>query len=234
MQDPSNLQYINEAVDAMSEQPELAFSTTVETTSTHEHSSGPNVAARLPRQRMFRAGRGHWLSTSFKPSYKQALDGRCSASCRCKCHSTTPKHLPKSLQRLSRQLFPAVEGETILACKCNRLDCRMRNVGRTRIIILHSHLLKRAIEASFLMNGFRLRVRLQSHPVVSESSDIVRFARMGDFESLARMIRTGQASIFDATEDGWTILHVCSCRPLDTIMRLKNLECSISGPFRDR
>lgn len=233
MQDPGVLQSVLLGNESMSELGELAFLEN-ERRTTRLRRQPQSLRACSPIQRSLHAGSGQWMTTSFKPLRKQGLDLRCSASCRCICHSILAKRLPEPMWKTFQLLFSKMKGELGLVFRCRRLDCRMRNRGRARVIVLHNSLLKRAIEASVLLHGFRIKLRFRVQRVVSESSDIVRFARMGDFESFKHHIRTGMATVFDATEDGWTTLHV----QIPALFRhdlnwLTIAECRVPRPPRD-
>ncbi|KAH0537440.1 hypothetical protein FGG08_005748 [Glutinoglossum americanum] len=92
-------------------------------------------------------------------------------------------------------------------CSASCNYCRLRNTGRTRIIVLHANLLKRAIELTILLRGFKPKAQPRVYPIISESSDLVRYANLGDFHALKNLIITKQATGFEATEDNWTLLH---------------------------
>jgi hypothetical protein len=207
MQEPGTLSYVLHANEAMSGLAELAFLQNDAALSKVDHgSSSPRDG--VPAPRAFHPGRGQWMAATLSHSSKTACQIRCPLSCRCKCHSMLAKLLPATMRKTLKRLFPTLGGEPRLVQRCNRLDCRLRNAGRTRIIVLHITLLRRAIETCILLRGFRFKIQPQFHPVVSESSDIVRFARIGELDAFKNLINTKQDSPLASTEDGWTLLHV--------------------------
>jgi hypothetical protein len=207
LQDPATVSYVQHDSEVMSGHAELAFLQNDTALSNLEHDSSA-LRDRVPAPHVSRPRRGEWIATTLDHSSRQIYQTRCSVSCRCTCHSTLAKRLPKSLWRTFTHLFPALAGEPRLIQRCNRLDCHLRNASRTRIIVLHSTLLKLAIEASIFFRGFKFRIQPRVHPVVSETSDIVRFAKMGDFRAFTDLINAKRATVFDATDDNWTLLHV--------------------------
>lgn len=208
LQDPAILSYVQHDNEVMSGQAELAFLQNNTTLSSPELDSSAS-RDRVPAPRVSRQGHGKWIASTLNFSSRQTYLTRCSASCRCACHSILAKSLPKSLCGTFTRLFPKLSGEPRLVHRCNRLDCRLRNASRTRIIVLYTTFLKWAIEASILSHGFKFKIKPRIHPVVPETSDIIRVTQMGDLDAFRNLILvTKQATIFDATDDNWTLLHV--------------------------
>jgi hypothetical protein len=207
MQDRGALNHFQQANEVMSGQAELAFlqDDAAIFNASHDSSSAENIALtpKLSRSRYL-----DQRTSSFNFSSKQISWGMCSVYCRCKCHSMPARQFPTLLQKLLKSLFPTLRGKPSLVHSCNVFNCRRRNAGRARIIVLHAMLLKRAITLSTLSQGFKIKVHLRIHPIVPDSSDIIRFSEAGDFPRLEKLIRTGQATVFDTSSDGWTPLHV--------------------------
>src|SRR5436305_1083794 len=93
-----------------------------------------------------------------------------SLSCRCICHSIPGKNLSKSIVRAVTRPFPWVNSEPRLVHRCNRTDCRLRNADQTRVIVIHSTLLKWAIHTSILLQGLKFKIHPRVYPLVCESS----------------------------------------------------------------
>jgi len=206
MQDTDTFQYVLHGNEAMSGLGELAI---LEDASDLEHLPRlpETLQAYSAQQKDLVSKNGQWMTTSVKRFRRQGFDIRCSASCRCTCHSVIPKRI-LTRWMTTQSASSKLKGELGLAFRCRRLDCRMRYRWRGRIIVLHNTLLSRAIETSILIHSFRIKLRFRVQLIVSESSDIVRFARNGDFEAFRHHIRTGRATVFDVTDEGWTVLHV--------------------------
>ena len=62
------------------------------------------------------------------------------------------------------------------------------------------------------MAGHSVKVRhhLNTFHMVSEYSDVMRYAKQGDLDSLKAAIQSGNATLWDTAPDGWSLLHVRS------------------------
>ena len=134
--------------------------------------------------------------------------GVCSMYCRCRCHRAVAQSLSPRTENLLIKIFAQLQGRPQLVKSCNVFNCRMSLSNRARVVVLHARLFKRILKVAALSENFRLKLSLKAHPVVKDSSDIIKFSEAGDFHRLGRLIKTGRASPSTAGPDGWTLLHV--------------------------
>jgi hypothetical protein len=67
---------------------------------------------------------------------------------------------------------------------------------------------QRAWDLRIIHSTIGWQVNLQPYCVRPSSHPVFDYAEHGDTEALGALMRSGQASIHDIDEDGWSLLHV--------------------------
>jgi hypothetical protein len=63
-----------------------------------------------------------------------------------------------------------------------------------------------------LQRGVQFYLQVKTRPIISDTSDALRFVVNGDLLALKDLIISGKASVFDTAPDGWSLLHVSRTR----------------------
>jgi hypothetical protein len=135
--------------------------------------------------------------------------GRCEKGCRCKCHKASMFPLPSSFCRAFRRAFPSIINDPVLVRRCTRADCRALQSGLRRLfVVVHKAFVSRAIVLAAISRGLRIKLQIKSYPLVSVTSDIMRFAHGNNLNGMRRLFSAGLATPRDTAPDGWTLLHV--------------------------
>ena len=134
--------------------------------------------------------------------------GPCQAKCKCQCHVSRPKQCPQGLRQRFRQLFPNAKVDPALVPRCSRLECRKNTTRQGRILVLCSGFVHRAIMISTISRGLKIKSHLKFYRTVRQSSEIIRYIQLADFDGVKRMILGRQAHPDDIGDDGWSLLHV--------------------------
>jgi hypothetical protein len=155
--------------------------------------------------------RPRWVKISAKSNRIPNYVKRCPMNCKCSCHKTSVYPLGLNFQRVFKRLFPNIVEDPVLVRRCSELTCHATQASHRRLfVVVHSAFVNKAIVIAAISRGLKLKVQVKSYPVVPETSRIITFAQTGDTKNLKRFIMSGQATINDTAEDGWSLLHV-SC-----------------------
>ena len=56
--------------------------------------------------------------------------------------------------------------------------------------------------------SIKVRHHMSTFHMVPESSDVLRYVKLGKLDSLQSAIQSGRATLWDTAPDGWSLLHV--------------------------
>ena len=59
-------------------------------------------------------------------------------------------------------------------------------------------------------HSVKVRYHVNTFHMVPEGSDVMRYTKQGDLDSLKAAIQSGKATLWDTAPDGWSLLHVSS------------------------
>jgi len=135
--------------------------------------------------------------------------GRCEKGCKCRCHQASRFPLPSSFCRAFRRVFPRITEDPVLVRRCTKADCRALQSGLRRLfVVVHKSILSRAIVLAAISRGLRIKLQIKSYPLVPFTSDVMRFAHIGNLDGIKKLFSAGLATARDSTPDGWSLLHV--------------------------
>ena len=135
--------------------------------------------------------------------------GRCENGCKCMCHKTSMFPLPFNFRRAFRRLFPSIADDPVLVRRCTAADCRALQSGLRRVfVVVHKAFVSRAIVLAAISRGLRIKLQIKNYPLVPATSDVFRFADIGNLDGMKKLFNAGLATPRDIAPDGWTLLHV--------------------------
>ena len=132
----------------------------------------------------------------------------CRFDCYCCCHSRDEARnggvafLKKSISQLALSGLP-----------CDNPNCQPERTTN-EIVVSVSHFFQRALPHVAAAHRVKARYHIDTFHIVPESSDVMRYTKQGDLDSLKAAIVSGKATIWDTAPDGWSLLHVSSSSDL--------------------
>lgn len=75
-------------------------------------------------------------------------------------------------------------------------------------------LAQRSLQIDVCRTAQNWTLSLRPYRTISYYADIWGTIRQGDFDRIRDLIESGQATVFDRLDNGWTLLHVCAVGPL--------------------
>lgn len=120
----------------------------------------------------------------------------CRYNCHCACHEETTD---KPHRRFGRS--------KPLKIKCTDPVCLRNEVVPDRSKE-HSSLFRSALSRVTSARVIQVRYDLQSFRMIPNGSNAVRYVNHGNLPKLKECIESGEATIWDTTLDGWSLLHV--------------------------
>jgi hypothetical protein len=163
------------------------------------------------------SARPRWVKVITKTNRLPNYVKNCPQSCKCHCHHTAGYPMMLNFRRVFKRLFPSIVEDPVLVRRCSELSCHATQAsGRRLFIVVHSAFVSRAIVVAAIGRGLKLKLQVKSYPVVPQIAPIVLYAQTGDTDNIRRLIQAKQASVNDISEDGWSILHVRTCRLYET------------------
>ncbi|KAF7194525.1 Ankyrin-3 [Pseudocercospora fuligena] len=158
--------------------------------------------------------------------------GRCRAFCGCQCHHATKFKTPSALRMLTGQLLVDYAG-TSFTPPCNEHACAQRQKATMRIqyqfpVWSYIQGILTLVSTSNGARGPEKILRLSRlRPGLHE---IFIQVQAGDNRRLAQMFSNGEASPFDATDTGWTPLHLAlTAGQLHTAKFLKDAGADLNA-----
>lgn len=136
------------------------------------------------------------LETQPIPHDMFILRRSCRYNCHCTCHEETtdkPQRRFGSLKSHRKQCTDPV---------CLRYKVPPDESQR------HSSLFRSALSRATSARVIQVRYDLQSFRMVPNGSNAVRYVNYGNLPKLKECIESGEATIWDTTLDGWSLLHV--------------------------
>ncbi|KXS95674.1 hypothetical protein AC578_6241 [Pseudocercospora eumusae] len=226
-----------------SERPELRgrSRSTGNAVPSRDHTIDVSQELSLFRQKMTTSMPGDPIEDKSEPPTKQASvalqlskrqPGRCRAFCGCQCHHATKFQTPGALRMLTGQLLIDYAG-TSFTPPCNEHACAQRQKATMRI--------QYQFPVWSYIQGILTLVSISNGARGPEK--IIRFSRLrpglheifiqvqaGDNRRLAQMFSNGEASPFDATDTGWTPLHLAlTAGQLHTAKFLKDAGADLNA-----
>ena len=137
-----------------------------------------------------------------KHSYSSGI---CNSQCTCQCHLTS------TCQSSSLDLQPA---KSSLSCfpklvrGCSVRVCQARKVCPRGTFIISTKMFKKVVGISLISRGFNVLYHVRCAREVPESSYSITYAMTGNLEGLKKLIESGQATVCERSQDGWSLLHV--------------------------
>lgn len=119
----------------------------------------------------------------------------CRYDCYCDCHSQKP-----SVSGSKKSKLIASKG------RCTEPTCKA--VALQEKISPPSTFFRKAISQVLTSNSIKIRYDLNTFRMVSEGSDAIRYIKHGNLERLKVSMQTGEATLWDTSLDGWSLLHV--------------------------
>lgn len=120
----------------------------------------------------------------------------CRYNCHCACHEETTD---KPQRRFGRSRPQKIE--------CTDPVCLGKEVAPDNSKE-HSWLFRSALSRATSARVIQVRYDLQSFRMVPNGSNAVRYVNHGNLPKLKECIESGEATIWDTTLDGWSLLHV--------------------------
>ena len=126
----------------------------------------------------------------------------CRFDCYCSCHPMTQLQPQNgvSFQRPFSHLSLSFAG-----CddpRCESAKSAEEAAGFT------SGFFQKTLSHVMSSHSVKVRYNLNTFHIVPEGSEIMRYTKQGNLDSLKLAIQSGQATIWDTAPDGWSLLHV--------------------------
>jgi ankyrin repeat protein len=121
--------------------------------------------------------------------------------CLCQCHNEKFNIIRSELEARLPKFFVSATS------RCTNFECCARRYHPKRKIIIPSNWLRRLGISSIRARKAFLRNSLPVREILSEGSDVNRYAKTGNVEGLRRLIAARVATPSATTPDGWTLLH---------------------------
>ncbi len=188
------------------------------------------------------------ISASRHPRIKPALcfsasvnTNKCPRFCRCQCHIRTQLCTPYWMRSIIGSFFGSFIGYPFLGSRpCNYVRCQQTRTSSTRVLyVFPAWFAKRAIVASSTGNdlsGPGASWTFRMPRLRSSNARIWNYVANGSLSMVREAFEKGEASPYDVSNDGRTLLHVrvTLCGP---ILLLLPRSCQLSLPStagRDR
>lgn len=120
----------------------------------------------------------------------------CCYNCHCACHEKTTDRPQRRSGRLKTQQIECTD-PICLENKTVSDNCKQ-----------YSSLFRSALSRVTSTKAIRVRYDLKSFRMVPNGSNAVRYVNHGNLPKLRECIESGEATIWDTTLDGWSLLHV--------------------------
>lgn len=78
-----------------------------------------------------------------------------------------------------------------------------------------SHFFQKSLPHVLAAHRVKVRYHINTFHMVPEGSDIMRYTKQGDLNSLKSALQSGKATLWDTAPDGWSLLHVSLFAGLD-------------------
>lgn len=133
---------------------------------------------------------------------------RCHTSCSCICHRPYLVSTPAILGRFFGRLSIDILGNALLHIPCNERKCqRRRDISAHMTYQLPGWMLHRMVRISIRSTALNTHINLNTMRILPDSAEIFSVVSRGDLGRLQSMFATQQASIYDVSRAGWTLVH---------------------------
>lgn len=120
----------------------------------------------------------------------------CHYKCYCKCHEEDATPPRRRLGKLKSKKLG-----------CTDVTCLSYTTVEENYK-LHSKSFFGALSQAMSSHNIKVRYNMNTYRMISEGCDAMRFVKHGHLEKLRACIQSGEATIWDTAQDGWSLLHV--------------------------
>lgn len=124
-----------------------------------------------------------------------AIRKACRYDCYCDCH-----RWDSASQYARRGAKPL----------CTDLTCQAASSTQEQAAVNTSKFFRKALSQIMASKSIKVRYDLATFRMVAEGSDAVRFVKHGNLDGLKSSLRSGDATLYDTTPDGWSLLHTAA------------------------
>lgn len=143
-----------------------------------------------------------------KETMPSLANHRCHPSCSCVCHRPYLASTPAVLGRFFGRLSIDILGNTLFQIPCNERQCRpRRDISAHMTYQLPGWMLDRMVRISIRSTALNTHINLNTMRILPDSAEIFSVVSRGDLGRLQSMFATQQASIYDVSRAGWTLVH---------------------------
>ena len=137
------------------------------------------------------------------------VDG-CSRSCSCVCHRTSQFRAPSFLTGALGCLIFTSRGTSFIMKACTEKMCKRKaKFSASMSYRFPPWLVAQAFHLSVSSSPRNMISSLTTMRVLPGSARVFAVVSNGTINELRSMFQKGQASIYDISEQNWTLLHVC-------------------------
>ncbi|KAI1375398.1 ankyrin repeat protein [Hypoxylon crocopeplum] len=122
----------------------------------------------------------------------------CRYDCHCCCHEADSKRQEKRRG--------VMKNSTV---QCSESRCR-GYAGVKDQFADHSTSFRKALSHIMSTKSIKVRYDLRTYRIVPEGSEAMRHVKHGNLEKLKICIESGEATIWDTAQDGWSLLHTAT------------------------
>ena len=141
----------------------------------------------------------------------------CRYDCYCKCHEEEPRSSQRRFSKIKRA-----------KTQCTEPTCKNATVEESHSV--YSSSFRGAISQIMSSKSIKVRYNLNTFRMVPEGSDSVRFVKHGNLEALKASFNAGEATIWDTSPDGWSLLHVSNLQSKPDAHSDRNQDSYIRAP----
>ena len=142
----------------------------------------------------------------------------CRYDCYCKCHELESNSSQKRFSKIKRA-----------KTHCTEPTCKNATVAEESQSV-YSSSFRSALSQIMSSKSIKVRYNLNTFRMVPEGSDSVRFVKHGNLEALKASFDAGEATIWDTSPDGWSLLHVSNLKRMIQTHSDSNQDSYIWSP----
>ncbi|KIV97874.1 hypothetical protein PV10_01575 [Exophiala mesophila] len=132
----------------------------------------------------------------------------CRSLCSCICHRPYLLSTPAMLSRIFGRLSIDMPGNGLPMIRCTERQCqRRRDISGNMTYQLPGWMLDRMVRISVKKTALNTHINLNTMRILPDSAEIFSVVSRGDLNRLRNMFATQQASIYDISSGGWTLVH---------------------------
>ncbi|RVX76086.1 hypothetical protein B0A52_00443 [Exophiala mesophila] len=132
----------------------------------------------------------------------------CRSLCSCICHRPYLLSTPTMFSRIFGRLSIDMPGNGLPMVRCTERQCqRRRDISGNMTYQLPGWMLDRMVRISVKKTALNTHINLNTMRILPDSAEIFSVVSRGDLNRLRDMFATQQASIYDISSAGWTLVH---------------------------